>query len=289
LAEENYLVHDVSTVIDQATGLRQFASLHARVKETRKAHVISVVSGKGGVGKSTLALNLGYCLGSLDKRVLIIDADTNLGSLDVMAGVSPNLRLDAALRGECGVMETMIDLHAGVTLIAGSSGDPTYIAPTDVQRQRFVEKVASYEAAFDFVVLDTGAGIHPEVISYATLADEVVVVTTPESTAIVDAYAVMKVLLSRRQDLCLGIVVNNARSLFEAEETMRKLRMAVQHFLGGDVRYLGPVLFDPAVRQGGEGKSSLACTAPASAAGRSFHALAMRFVNEASGSIGMKR
>lgn len=266
-------------VIDQATGLRQFASLYAQKRDIPKAHILAITSGKGGVGKSTIALNLGISLGMVGKRVLIIDTDSNLGSLDIMAGLNPGLRIDDALRGACRIEDVMLPVCPGVSLIPGSAGDPAFVAPTDAQRERFIRTLASQRYDFDFIILDTGAGVHREVISYVTLAHEAVVVATPEPVSIIDAYAMMKVLTSRRADLPLSVVVNTAQTLFEAEETMLRLQMTMQHFQRRDFRYLGYIPFDPMARQASDIQTALMRSAPSSAAARALQAIAVKFTS----------
>jgi flagellar biosynthesis protein FlhG len=278
-SEEGLHVLEGRAIIDQATGLRQFASLYAQKREEQSARVLAVTSGKGGVGKSTIALNLGISIGMLGKRVLIVDGDANLGSLDVMAGVTPGFRIDEAIRGACRAEDAMLEICPGVVLIPGSSGDPAFTSSTDQQRERFVRTLSSQKQGFDFVIVDTGSGLHPEVLSYATLSNEALIVTTPEPASIIDAYAMMKVLTSRREDQSFNVIVNHARTLFEAEETMLKLRLALQHFLSRDFRYLGYVPFDPVVRVASDGQTALMRAAPASAAARAVQALASKFVS----------
>src|SRR4051812_36272477 len=205
----------MTLVIDQATQLRALiqaqgaAHLHAagaaqvpplpEVKPPpaaakRRASVIAVTSGKGGVGKSNIAVNLAIKLSSAGKRVVLHDADLGLANADVLCNVDLTHNLSHVIARKRELSEVMVAAPGGFSLIGGASGLARMADLTDFDRQRLVDALAELEANADVILIDTGAGISPNVLAFTRAADHVLVVTTPEPTAITDAYAVVKVV-----------------------------------------------------------------------------------------------
>lgn len=220
---------------DQATRMREAARAYAEGARAARPYVLTVTSGKGGVGKSTVALNVSLTFAMLGKQVLLVDADGNLAGLDVMAGVVPRFRLGDVLRGDRDLESVLITLAPGLRLLPGSSGETHYPLLERERQGALLRDLLSRDQRSDVIVIDTAAGLTPEIIRYGEEADSVLVVTTPEPTAVMDAYAMIKVLGVSAPGQRVEVVINSVRSVREGEETSAKLRAAVRHFLGREL------------------------------------------------------
>src|SRR5687767_6237710 len=174
----------MTALIDQATTLR---SLVQDERETRRrASVIAITSGKGGVGKSNVAVNLAIKLSAAGKRVVLLDADLGLANADVLCGVDLRSNLSHVIARKKELHEVMVKAPGGFRLIGGASGLARMADLSDLERQRIVSALAELEESADIILIDTGAGISPNVLSFTRAADQVLVLTTPEPTAITD-------------------------------------------------------------------------------------------------------
>lgn len=232
-------------MLDQATRLREIADQYCHRPDAMRPYTIAVASGKGGVGKSTVALNVAVLLAANGATTLLLDADENLGNLDVMTGVAPKHRLGAVLSGERDVQDVLVPLTERLALLPADSGSTDYRQMTIEQQRTLLNDIADLEQRFEYVVIDTAAGLGTDVIGFAVRSDEAIIVTTPEPTAVMDAYALIKVVTAADAMVPLKVVVNHAHSAGEAEETARKLQTAVRHFLKRHVHYLGSIPADP--------------------------------------------
>lgn len=243
---------------DQATKLRQMvyglgsgtSPETPRVfrRTTTRCRVLAVTSGKGGVGKTNLSVNLALALSRQGLRVLLVDADLGLANVDVVLGMIPQFTLVHVLRGLKTLPEIVLDGPEGLKLIAAGSGGVQELADLDeAQRERFIQGLAELQSQADVVLIDTGAGLHRNVLAFALAADEAVVVTTPEPTALMDAYGMIKVIQMERKDPIIRLVVNMAGSAAEAEEAGKKLVMLAKRFLNLDIEYAGFIPRDMAM------------------------------------------
>jgi len=255
---------------DQAERMRQIAELYRR---PTRPHVITVTSGKGGVGKSTVALNLALTFCDMGRRVILLDADANLGGLDVMLRLSPRYRLADVLREKVDLEEALVSPREGLRILAGNSGDVDYPLMTGGVQERLVDEILGLRERYDLLMIDTAAGLTPEIIQYAEPADETLIVTTTEPTAILDAYAMMKVLWATRADAAVNLVVNAVREPRDADETVHRLRLAVDRFLGRSFGYPGFVPFDSCVHAAAVEQEPLLTRFPRSAATLSLKAI----------------
>jgi flagellar biosynthesis protein FlhG len=240
-------MHENSHTVDQATALRKLALSGSHSRSFRQIRSWSVTSGKGGVGKSVFALNFALHLSYSGRKVLLVDADENLGKLDVMMGVSPMYRIPDVLSGSIGIDDACVNPSSNLFLLAGCSGSMNYPEITVRERSRFIELISSTSKEFSDIVFDTGAGIHASVISYAAATDDVIVVSHPEPTAILDAYAAIKMISSRNSHCAFHVVMNKCVSPTECDDAAAKLQKAARHFLATDVRYAGMIPTDEAV------------------------------------------
>lgn len=271
-------MHDSSDIVDQATRLREIA-LRSCIIAT-KPYCITITSGKGGVGKSTVALNVAITLCDLGKKVLLVDADSNLGNLDVLLGIAPQHRLGHVLRGKIEIDDALVNAYPNLKILPGSSGDVEYPEVTVLVQQRFLEDLFSLEEHFDFILIDTSAGLSKEIVTYSLESDETIVVTSVEPTSVMDAYAVIKTITISRPDHRISVLVNAAQFPMHAEETVQKLRMAVDHFLKRDINYLGSVPFDKKMRDAVLAQEAVVQKFPASASSLSLRAAAHKIINQ---------
>ena len=255
---------------DQAERMRQIAE---RYRRPLRPHVITVTSGKGGAGKSTVALNLAIAFCDLGKRVILLDADSNLGGLDVMLKLSPHYRLADVLRDDVDLEDALMAPREGLRILAGNSGEVDYPLLTPGVQERLLNEILGLRDRYDVLMIDTAAGLTPEVIQFAEPADETLIVTTTEPTAILDAYAMMKVLWAARADATVNLIVNAVREPADADETVNRLRIAVDHFLGRAFGYPGFVPFDPCVHKAIVQQEPVITRFPRSAASLSIKAI----------------
>jgi len=277
--QEHLPMPEQSYRVDQATRLRQIAMNTRNTVAAAGPHVITVTSGKGGVGKSTIALNLAIKFCDFGKRVLLVDADTNLGNLDVMLGITPKWRLGDLLRGEKRADEVIVSPHPGVSVLPGSSGDSNHPTLDAEVVGRIMDELTAMEERFDVVLVDTSAGLSPEIIAYAVNSDETIVVTNPEPTAIMDAYAVIKVISIAQPDATMHVLLNGARTPRDADEAARKLQMAISHFLKVDTTYLGSIPYDANVAKSIVQQRAVVQLFPMCGASLSVQNLAQRIVS----------
>jgi flagellar biosynthesis protein FlhG len=238
---------------------------------------IAVTSGKGGVGKTNVVVNLAVALARLHNRVAILDADFGLGSVDVLLGLTPPWHVGHLLAGERSVEDILVPGPHGIRILPASSGLRELTALTERQWGRLQQGLESLRADVDFLLIDTGAGISSNVIDLVATASRALVVTSPEPTAMVDAYALIKVLTSvdgARPEI--GVLVNNARDVAEADLVFRQLDVAATRFLHRTLRSFGFVATDPALRDAVMHQRPVVEHAPRSAASRCFRILATR-------------
>ena len=240
---------------DQAERLRQLVgSLNTRMgivspkPEKGRCRVIAVTSGKGGVGKSNISVNLSLALAQKGLRVLLVDADMGLANVDVLLGIIPKNTLLSVLNGEKNLSEIVLEGPAGIRLVASGSGGVQELADlNETQRNKFLQSLMDLQYEADVILIDTGAGLHRNVLAFALAAQEVLVVTTPEPTALMDAYGMMKVLFREKKDPIIHVLVNMASNQQEADEAGKKMVVLTKRFLNLDVQYLGFVPRDMAM------------------------------------------
>lgn len=209
--------------------------------------VIAVSSGKGGVGKTNVTANLGIALAARGKKVMILDADLGMANVDVIFGINPKFNLKHLLDGEKTLQEIIVTGPHSVKIVPGGSGVPELANLSDVQQQKLIDNFIDLERNADITLIDTGAGISKEVISFILAAREALIITTPEPTAITDAYGLIKVLTQRDLNVDIKVVVNLVSSEKEGREIADRIVMAAKQFLNKKVEPLGYILGDPYV------------------------------------------
>lgn len=205
---------------------------------------ISVFSGKGGVGKSSLCANLGFCLAAMDHRCLIMDCDMGLANLDVLLGVNATTNLQDLLRQDMDVQNIVLPIAPHFDLIPAASGVPELVEMDEDQRSLLLDKLSPILGSYDFLFMDLAAGLNPTVLSLAHASAKRILVLTPEPTSLTDAYAMVKVLAAKYEEQDFLVLVNQVQSREEAQQTFSRLDNAVQKFLGFKLIFLGMVRED---------------------------------------------
>jgi flagellar biosynthesis protein FlhG len=240
------------------------------------AFSIAVTSGKGGVGKTSVSINLAAALARMGRRVALFDADFALGNIDVRLGLTPASHLGDVLDGDRSLDEITMAGPFGIDVIPAANGVRELAALTSAQWARLTAALASAASGRDFLLVDTATGIGDTVIDLIGLSDYALVVTSHEPAALVDAYAVVKLLTAADHTKPIGVLVNAARDERQAAVVFRQLARASERFLGRTLRNDGYIIEDPGVRSGAFAAASLDQYEPGGPAGRCFARLAAR-------------
>ncbi|HJT23738.1 MAG TPA: MinD/ParA family protein [bacterium] len=238
---------------DQAERLREIMGQVSAPKTPERpvtrpssCRVIAVTSGKGGVGKTNISVNLALAMANKGKNVLLFDADMGLANVDIMLGMMPQYTLLHVLNGQKNLSEIITEGPGGVKIVASGSGGVQELADlNEAQRAKFLGALQELQHQAEVILIDTGAGLHRNVLAFVMAAEEVVIVTTPEPTALMDAYGMIKILHREKRDPQIQVVVNMAGSPMEADEAGQKLSVLAKRFLDLRVEYLGFILRDP--------------------------------------------
>ena len=246
----------------------------AQAKAWADVRVVAITSGKGGVGKTNIAVNLAIAMRDKGYRVLVIDADLGMANVDVMLGTSSRRHLLDLLRPEIKLDDVIVESPHGVQYISGGSGIEKALEYDRAEKLLLQQKLADCAARADVILVDTGAGLGRNVMDFILAADEVLLVTTPEPTSLTDAYAVMKAYSIYAAQKNLRLVINRVYEPKESREVALKLQRAAEKFLHMPVDCLGYVFEDASVTKAVRRQQPLIKAAPASAAARCIDALA---------------
>ncbi|HWP19281.1 MAG TPA: MinD/ParA family protein [Burkholderiaceae bacterium] len=248
----------------------------------RRAWVVAVTSGKGGVGKTFVSANLAAALAKRGHRVLVLDADLGLANLDVVLNLYPKITLHDVFTGAASLEEAVISAPGGFSVVLAGSGLVEYSRLTPEVRENFHAVVATLVPRYDYVLLDTGAGISDVVLYTVSLADDVLVVATPEPTSLTDAYATMKVLATQQRRRLMRVLVNQVRRAGDGRLVVQQLQQVLDRFVvpqaGEPVRlmHLGDVPSDAAVPDAVRKRHLLLEALPGSAAAQGIRLVAGR-------------
>ncbi|MDD9933611.1 MAG: MinD/ParA family protein [Myxococcales bacterium] len=267
---------------DQALGLRSARELPPsdtpRVGRPHRlaTRTIAVTSGKGGVGKTQLSANLAVAMAGRGLRVALLDADLGLASLDLALGVRPGTDLVAVMRGDVELDEILVDVCPGLKLIPACPGRYEMANMSTCDRMRLLNLIDGIAGRFDAIVIDTGAGIGSNAVGFASVADDVLLVTTQDPTSLRDAYAMAKVLYRRTGVEQIQVISNQVGSEHDGLAVYERLEGIVRKFLGLDLNYLGAVPSDPWVGRAVLSGQPYILGAPSSVAARATERVAGR-------------
>ncbi|MBF0465338.1 MAG: MinD/ParA family protein [Nitrospirae bacterium] len=215
----------------------------------REKHIrtIAMASGKGGVGKTNIVANLAIAMKKLGHEVLILDADLGLSNIDVLLHLAPKYNMQNVLNGEMGLADIIVEGPHGIKILPASSGVQELTVLDEFQRLRLLDEFESFNSNVDVMLIDTAAGISENVAFFCIAAQEIIILATPEPTAMTDAYALMKVLYTRYQEKEFSVLVNNVQGEEEGREVFKRLATAADKFLNVSLDYLGYIPYDAAV------------------------------------------
>jgi flagellar biosynthesis protein FlhG len=241
-----------SEMIDQATELRKHVQRLNQEQvsgESSRCQVIAITSGKGGVGKTYVVVNLAIALQRAGKRVAVLDGDFGLANVDVQLGLTPQFHLGHVIEGVQTLRSITVTGPEGIHILPASSGIQELATMGERRRQTILGQLKGLLQEYDFILIDTAAGISDNVIRMLNASRRVVVVCAPEPTAIVDAYALIKVLMRRDKGKEVLLLVNSVQGSLEAEEVHKQLSSVVERFLGCTLGYLGSIPRDTKVAE----------------------------------------
>ncbi len=240
----------------------------------RLPHVIAIASGKGGVGKSSVAVNLGISLAKLGQRVCIFDADTGLANVNILLGLTPRVSLEHVLFGAKSIEEVMLESAHGMRVIPGANGIAECVTLHPRQQLRLTRELARIESDYDYFLIDTAAGIADTTLDFICSAQTALVVITPEPTSLTDAFSLLKLLHRRRRNLAAQVLVNMCTSTAQAREVFHRFSAAVEKYIGLRIRYLGFLMRDESLRAAVTLQSPVALFPDSDPSSRSFLRLA---------------
>lgn len=216
--------------------------------QPHKTRVIAVTSGKGGVGKSNISVNLAIAFAQTGKKVVLIDGDLGMANVNVLLGITPKSNLLDVLNKKKKMNDIILNTELGIQIIAGANGFSTIANLTDEQRDFFAEEFTTL-SSFDIIIIDTGAGVSENVLRFIEAADEAYVVTTPEPTAITDAYGLIKIIATEfaNSQIVMKLIVNKVHSADEGKRIAERIITIVAQFLNAPVEYLGFIYDDSVV------------------------------------------
>lgn len=249
-------------------------------QDQNKTRVITVCSGKGGVGKSNFVVNLGIALAGYGQRVILLDADLGLANLDVLLGIVPSYNLAHVMAGEKTLSEILYEGPSGIKILPGGTGMHELTDLTEWQLETFLAKLSKMEGAAEYLLIDTGAGLSKTVLSFTLAADEVIVITTVEPTAITDAYGLIKTIRQKRYQGKISIVVNRVASEAEALVVYNKLKVVISRFLKHSIDYLGCLREDTKVGKSVQEQQPFFLAYPNSIAAHDINTMAAKISNQ---------
>jgi flagellar biosynthesis protein FlhG len=216
----------------------------------KKARIITVTSGKGGVGKTNLSVNMALAFARLGRKVVVMDADLGLANVNVMLDMIPKYNLYHVIKKQKTIREILVETEYGISIVAGASGFSQIANMNEEERQDFINELDTLSNA-DIIIIDTSAGVSSNVLDFIAAADDAVIITTPEPTAITDAYGIIKIIATEYDTLNMGLklVVNRARSVVDAKNVANRMINIAGQFLNLKVDYLGFIYDDQAVQQ----------------------------------------
>jgi flagellar biosynthesis protein FlhG len=251
-----------------------------RTRSSRIARAIAVSSGKGGVGKTNLAVNLAVAFAARGQRVVLLDADLGLANADVLCGITPRATLEDVVSSERSLEEVMVHAPGGFRLIPGASGVSRIADMGQTQRRNVLDQLLALERSTDVLIVDTGAGIGANSMAFAAAAHSILVATTPEPTAIADAYGAIKTLVARGCRDGLRLVVNMASTEDEARAVHARIDRVARAFLSTRIEFAGFIPLDPLVPAAVRRRAPFSVVSPDAPASRAVRRLARALSGE---------
>jgi len=256
---------------DQAEGLRRMTQGHP-------VRVLAVSSGKGGVGKTNVSVNIGIALSKLGQKVMIMDADLGLANIDIMLGLHPRFNLAHVLSGERELSEIILDGPGGLRVIPASSGVSSMAGLSNAENAGIIHAFSDLTEEVDVLIIDTAAGIDNSVINFCKAAQDVIVVVCDEPASITDAYALIKVLNKEHDITRFRVLANMAHGVQEGRMLFNKIMMVTDKFLDVSLDFLGAVPYDKSVKMAVQKQKPVTLAFPSSPAAKAFYQMSQKIV-----------
>jgi flagellar biosynthesis protein FlhG len=259
---------------DQASSLRRIVGETTTASASTRVRVMCITSGKGGVGKTNISINLAIALASLNRRVFLLDADLGLANVDVLLNLTPMYTMEHVMSGEKGINDIILDGPGNIKILPSSSG---VVEMTELDREQQVHlfrKLGEIEREIDYLIIDTGAGIAPHTLRFVANSDEILIVATPEPSSMTDAYSLIKIMITRYQITRFRVISNNVVSAAEGRQVYERLQKVTRDFLKTEIDYVGYVLKDPLLVKSVRAQRPLLEAYPDAPAARCIMALA---------------
>ncbi|MEW9923864.1 MinD/ParA family protein [Clostridium butyricum] len=273
-------------MLDQAEVLRKLADNDGKENQKNNiSKIITVTSGKGGVGKSNFVVNLAITLQRSGKKVLIFDADLGMGNDDVLMGLYPKHNIFDIIFTDLTLKDIIIEGNEGVALIPAGSGLNKVHELTENERQLFLSKLSELDE-FDYILMDTGAGVSRDILAFISASEELIIITTPEPTSLTDAYSLAKAADHFKLKDNAKVIVNKAFSKEEGIETFNKFNRAVTKFLNIKIEYLGYILDDRKLVQSVRAQKPFVNLYPNCDASKNIEDIAMKILGQDSVNTG---
>jgi len=254
---------------DQAAGIR-------KMNKMKPVRVIAVTSGKGGVGKTNLSVNIGIALSQMGQRVVLMDADMGLANVDILLGVYPQFNLSHVLSGEKTLDEIMMDGPSGLRVIPGASGIQKMSELNTIEQAAVIRAFSEIDQDIDVLIVDTAAGISASVVNFARACQEIIVVVCDEPTSLTDAYAFIK-LLNRDYGLShFHVITNMVQSVQQGQALFQKLSKVTDRYLDVTLKFAGAVPYDEYLRKSVQKQSPVMMGFPRSKASLALKSIAAR-------------
>lgn len=279
-------------MMDQAQQLRNIIKAKD-LKKTKEARVITVTSGKGGVGKSNLSVNLAVQLRKQGKKVIILDADFGLANIEVMFGVIPKQNLFSMMYQGKSIREVISTGPMDIGFVSGGNG---VLGLNNLNREQImllVKSISELNELADVIIIDTGAGVSDQVLEFVLASPEVLLVTTPEPSSLTDSYSVLKALYRNpnfvESDTKIHLVANRVQSVEDGQMVYNKLKSVVEQFLNGNINYLGMIPQDAALERAVRQQKIVSLNEPNSDSAKAFEVLTKNLLEGTHDQVTMRR
>ena len=271
-------------MLDQAESLRKLINNEEQDHKKTSTKIITVTSGKGGVGKSNFVVNLAIVLQNKGKRVLIFDADLGMGNDDVLMGLYPKHNIFDIVFTDLGIKDIIIEGTNGVSLIPAGSALSKAQDLEENDKKIFLEKLDTLDE-YDYILMDTGAGVNKDVLSFIAASEELILITTPEPTSLTDGYSLIKAIDHYQLKTNAKIIVNKAFTKEEGDETYSRFDRAVSKFLKINIEYLGCILDDKKLVQSVRQQKPFVVLYPNCDASKDIENIAMKLMGQEINSV----
>ncbi len=266
-------------MLDQAESLRKLINSEENEHKNKSTKIITVTSGKGGVGKSNFVVNLAVALQNKGKKTLIFDADLGMGNDDVLMGLYPKHNIFDIIFTDLEIKDIIIEGTNGVSLIPAGSALNRTQELQESEKELFLQKLETLDE-FDYILMDTGAGVSKDVLSFIAASEELIIITTPEPTSLTDAYSLIKATDHFKLKTEAKIIVNRAFTKQEGEETYNRFNKAVNRFLKIKIEYLGCILDDKKLAQSVRQQKPCIVLYPNCDAAKDIESIAMKIMGQ---------